>query len=116
MELYLLSHSAEEYEVFPEKESTNTRENFAFSKKIIDKINPRARIAFATTNYHILRSGILAWQVGIDAEGIASKTKWYFWPNGFAREAIAIFVLTKYYHFVSLGVMACFCAVVSALG
>ena len=34
-------------------------------------------------------------------EGIASKTKWYFWPNGFAREVIAIFVMTKKYHILS---------------
>ena len=90
MELYLLSHGAEQDEVFAEKKSRNTYENFLFSKKIIDELNPNARIAFSTTNYHMLRSGLIAQSIGIDAEGIAGKTKWYFWPNGFVREFIAI--------------------------
>ncbi len=105
MELYLLSHSAEPYEVFPEKLSVNTFENFAFSKKIIEEQNKNAKIAFATTNYHMFRSGLLAQQNGIDAEGIASKTKWYFWPNGFAREIVAIFNMTKKQHIISAAIM-----------
>lgn len=93
MGLYLLTHGAESDEVFPEKQSRNTYENMLFSKKIIDELNPTAKIAFATTNYHMLRSGILARKVGIDAEGIAGDTKWYFWPNGFIREFFGILVL-----------------------
>lgn len=98
MEFYLLSHSAEQDEIRPEKQSRSTYENFYYSKKLIDAINPQAKVAFATTNYHVLRCGMLAHKVGIEAEGIASGTKWYFWPNGFAREVIAIYVLTKKYH------------------
>ena len=98
MELYLVSHSAEFDEVFPEKKSTNTYENFLFSKQIIDQQMPDAKIAFSTTNYHILRSGMIAHRLGIEAEGIASDTKWYFWPNGFAREVIAIFNMTRKIH------------------
>ena len=93
MELYLLSHGAEREEVIPENRSTNTYENMKFSKAIIDKLNPNAKVAFATTNYHMLRSGILAQKVGLDAEGIAGSTKWYFWPNGFLREFFAILVM-----------------------
>lgn len=100
MELYLLSHGAEHDEVLPEKKSRNTYENFAFSKKIVEEQFPdgNAKVAFATTNYHILRSGILARYAGLDAEGIASETKWYFWPNGFVREFVAILALKKKVH------------------
>ena len=98
MELYLLSHGAEDYEVFPEKKSTTTLENMLFSKKVIDSINPDATVAFATTNYHILRSGMLARRAGMDAEGIAGDTKWYFWPNGFMREFVAILTMHKKAH------------------
>lgn len=93
MELYLLSHGAEREEVIPENRSTNTYENMKFSKAILDKLDPDAKVAFATTNYHMLRSGILAQKVGLDAEGIAAATKWYFWPNGFLREFFAIIVM-----------------------
>ncbi len=98
MELYLLTKGVETYEVFPEKESRNTLENMKFSKKIIDSLMPNATVAFATTNYHILRSGILAREAGFDAEGIAGDTKWYFWPNGFIREFFGILALKKKAH------------------
>lgn len=106
IELYLLSHSAEFYEVFTEKHSKNTYENMLFSKKIIDDVNPDAKIAFATTNYHILRSGILARRAGFDAEGIASKTKWYFWPNGFIREFFGILAINKKAHILTISACA----------
>lgn len=98
MELYLKSHGAEDEEVFPEKMSVSTRENMLFSKEIIDELKPGATVAFATTNYHMLRSGILARRAGMDAEGIAGDTKWYFWPNGFIREFFAILALNMRAH------------------
>lgn len=106
MGLYLLSHGAEENEVFPEKESRNTYENLVFSKKIIDQLKPGATFAFATTNYHVLRSGLLARTAGFDIEGIASGTKWYFWPNGFVREFFGILSIKKKHHL--LVILLCF--------
>ena len=98
MEMYLLSHGAENYEIFAEKASANTYENMLFSKKIINDILPQANICFVTTNYHVLRSGMLAKKAGIDAEGLASSTKWYFWPNGFAREVFAMLTMFPVQH------------------
>lgn len=95
MELYLLAHSAEENEVLAEKESKNTYENFMLSKKLIEEHKKDAKITFITTNYHVLRSGMLARQAGLNAEGLASDTKWYYWPNGFIREYIAILNMNK---------------------
>jgi len=119
MELYLLSHGAESYEVLPEKQSKNTYENFKFSKEIILKENPDAKIAFATTNYHMLRCGLLAAKLDMDVEGISSDTKWYFWPNGFARELIAIVVMSKKYHIVIgavMGILAAIITIISMIG
>ena len=115
MELYLLSHGAEEEEIRVEKQSANTYENMLFSKSIIDREKPDARVAFATTNYHILRSGILARRVGLNAEGIASCTKWYFRPNGFLREYIAILADTKKTHLSALILDACLCLLLFVL-
>ncbi len=111
IELYLLSHGAEDYEVFAEKSSRNTYENMLYSKKLIDSIMPDAKIAFATTNYHVFRSGMLARRAGFDAEGIASPTKWYFWPNGFVREFIAILKMYKKAHITFSVVCAIICAI-----
>lgn len=110
MEIYLLTHGAEKYEVFPEKESRNTYENMVFSKRIIDRIKPGAKVSFATTNYHIFRSGIYAIKAGLDAEGIASGTKWYFWPNGFIREFFAILRDNKRTHFLFTAILFVLCA------
>ncbi|MDO4961967.1 MAG: YdcF family protein [Eubacteriales bacterium] len=110
MALYLESHGAEENEVMAEKKSRNTWENFVFSRKLILEKKPDAKAAFATTNYHILRSGMLARRAGFkDIEAISSKTRWYFWPNGFAREIIAIFAMTWRVHAVSLCILAAVC-------
>lgn len=116
MELYLLTHGAEEYEVFPEKKSRNTWENLCFSKAIIDGMKPDARVAFATTNYHILRSGILARKAGLDAEGIAGDTKWYFWPNGFIREFFGILAQNVRVHIAVAIAAAAVCAALGCVG
>lgn len=109
MGFYLLTHGAEENEVIPEKKSRNTWENLCFSKKIIEARTPHPKVAFATTNYHILRSGILARRAGLDAEGIAGDTKWYFWPNGFVREFFGILVLETKVHLIVSGMIALMC-------
>ena len=114
MELYLLSHGAEADEVFPEKKSRDTRENLMFSKQIADSLVPGAKLAFATTNYHILRSGMLARDLGFDAEGVAGDTKWYFWPNGFIREFFAILNMRRRAHLSVAAVTFAICAVLGA--
>ncbi len=115
IELYLLSHGAEPEEVHAEKRSRNTYENFLYSKEIIDELNPEAKVCFATTNYHMFRSGVLARRVGLDAEGIASRTKWYFWPNGFVREFIGLVALQKKEHLITTGILFAGCVFLAVL-
>ena len=112
---YLMTHGPEEYEVIPEKQSRNTWENFCFSKKLIEEMTPHPKVAFATTNYHILRSGILANKAGLDAQGIAGDTKWYFWPNGFVREFFGILAMERKVHLRAVAVIAAVCAVVGCV-
>ena len=110
-----MTHGAEECEVIPEKQSRNTWENFCFSKKLIEEMTPHPKVAFATTNYHILRSGILANKAGLDAQGIAGDTKWYFWPNGFVREFFGILAMERKVHLRAVAVIAAVCAVVGCV-
>ena len=80
--------------VLLEDQSVNTFQNMQFSKEIIDGKNPgssSAKVCYVTTNYHVLRSGILANKVKLSAEGLGAKTKWWFWPNAFVRECAAFF-------------------------
>ena len=67
-----------------------------FSREVIEKARGNkegpANISFSTTNFHVFRSGILASNVGMNADGMGAKTKWYFWPNALIREFIGMLV------------------------
>ena len=82
---YLVSQGIPDRLILKEDRSRSTEENMAFSKEIIQAVRPEGSVIFSTTNYHVFRSGILAAQAGLRAEGIGSKTKWWFWPNAFLR-------------------------------
>ena len=65
----------------------------AFSKKLIEEREGSAddkEVIFVTTNYHVFRSGVWAGLAELRAEGLGSKTKWWFWPNAFIRECIGL--------------------------
>ena len=79
-----------------DSKSKNTYENIKFSNKLIKKKN--ANIAFSTTNYHVLRAGLIATEQGLILEGIGSKTKVYFWINAFIREFIGTLYSEKKKH------------------
>ena len=74
----------------PEAQSANTYQNMEYSGRIIQEINREGKVVFATTNYHVFRSGVWAGLAGLPAEGIGSRTKWWFWPNAFMRETIGL--------------------------
>ena len=86
MKRYLLEQGIPEELIVEENQSTNTFENMKYSKEIIQKINPKGRIAFSTTNYHVFRSGLYARRHKMRAVGMGAQTKWYFWPNSAVRE------------------------------
>ncbi len=89
---YLIEQGIPEEQIIPEDKSTTTLENMRFSKNIIEARNSGAKTVFSTTSYHVFRSGIIASSAGLDADGIGSRTKWYFWPNAFLREVAGLFV------------------------
>lgn len=76
-----------------EDASTNTTENFAFSKaKLIEHSDEDAAVAFVTTDFHVFRAGRVAKQAGLDCVGIAAPDRWYLRPNNFMRECVGICV------------------------
>lgn len=91
MKRYLIEQGIDEKYILAETNSTTTYENMKFSKELIDSINPTAKVAFSTTNYHVMRGGILAEKAGLNAEGMGAPTKWYFWPNALLREVVGMF-------------------------
>ena len=84
----LLREGIPEEHILQEDRSESTYENMKFSKEVISQ--EKAKVAFATTNYHVFRSGLMARRVKMRAVGIGAKTKWYFWPNATVREFVGI--------------------------
>ncbi len=95
MTRYLLQKGISSTRLIAEDQSTNTLENMKFSREKILQQNPDAKIAFSTTNYHVFRSGMFANMAQMHAEGIGSRTKWYFWPNALVREFIGLLTYQK---------------------
>ena len=87
---YLILEGIGDSLIFPETASKSTWENLVFSGKIVQETDPEGKTAFATSDYHVFRSGLLARQAGLNAEGMGSRTKWWFWPNAFMRETAGL--------------------------
>jgi hypothetical protein len=87
---YLVAQGIPERLILPETQSKNTYQNMDFSKAIIQETNPQGKAVFATTNYHVFRSGVWASLAGLNAEGVGSRTKWWYWPNAFIREVVGL--------------------------
>ena len=90
MKRYLMEQGIPEEQIIEEDKSTNTFENMKFSKEKIDAIDPDAKVAFSTTNYHVFRGGLYARRVKMRAVGMGAVTKWYFWPNASVRELVGL--------------------------
>ena len=101
---YLIGSGFKESEILPEDKSVSTEENFRLSmekiRSVSDKENPG--IAFSTSNYHVFRAGMIAFEQGIDAQGIGAPTKRYFWINASIREFVATVFSEKKRHIVML--------------
>ena len=87
---YLIQQGIPEDRIIEEDQSATTHENMKFSKEKIREINPKGKIAFSTSNYHVFRSGLYARREKIRAVGMGAETKWYFWPNASVREFAGI--------------------------
>ena len=87
---YLLSGGIEDRLILPETRSVNTLQNMAFSREIIRNTDPEGKAIFATSSYHVFRSGVWASLAGLKAEGVGNRTKWWYWPNAFMREVASL--------------------------
>ncbi len=112
----LLEMGIPEERILEEDRSTDTYENMLYSKDIIMEKNPKGRIAFSTTNYHVFRSGLFARRVKMRAFGMGARTKWYFWPNAAVREFIGLLTNHRRKQVVILCCMVFFYVVFTLLG
>ena len=101
---YLIEQGIDKKNILIDDKSTNTYENIKFSNRLVKKKN--ANIIFSTTNYHVLRAGLIATEQGLLLEGIGSKTKAYFWINAFIREFIGTLYSERKKHIIVFIILA----------
>ena len=95
MKNYLIKKGISEKNIIKEEQSRNTLENFKYSKEKLKKLKINNNIDFVSNNFHILRSKIYALKFKIKAKGEGSKTLWYYFPEAFINEYLALMVLYK---------------------
>lgn len=111
MKKYIHEHYPEipDEAVVMEDRSTTTLENMLFSKKIIiERFGEKARGIFVSNNYHILRAGFYARKAKLKANGVGSKTAFYYVPNAFTREFIGLLEMFKWRHMTLLALFTLF--------
>jgi len=88
MKQYLVEHGLEIDRILEENQSTNTRENLTFSKKMIPE---GASVGIISNDFHICRALHLAQKLGIEnAVGIPAKSDLPTQPANLLREFFAV--------------------------
>ncbi|TKI84723.1 YdcF family protein [Bacillus mycoides] len=106
MQAYALENGIPLEHTMKEDRSTTTYENMLYSKKIMESLRGKKyNSIFSTNNFHVFRAGLYAKKVGLDSQGIGSKTAFYYWPNAMIREYIAIFVMNRVRHSIVIASM-----------
>lgn len=92
MRRYLTKEGIQEERLILENQSTSTVENMENSFKIIDTEQPGSKVVVVTSRFHVLRSKMIAWDLGRNVKGIGVKTMQYLVPNYYLREFFAVVV------------------------
>ncbi len=88
MRQYLLDAGIAGERILTEDQSTNTRENLAFSAALFDIENSRTVIV--TNNFHVFRAVKIAEKQGYQAEGLAADSVEWMVPNNLLREFFGV--------------------------
>lgn len=96
MRRYLVKEGINNDKIILENKSTNTFQNFKYTKEKIEdeeKIDiVNADVTVITTDFHALRSSIIAKRNGYEnIRFYSSNTEWYLVPSMYAREFFAFF-------------------------
>ena len=91
-----------------EEKSVSTFQNLLYAGEMIEQNgDTQKNIAFATSDYHMLRSYVLAGKVPLShVQGIAAKTKWVFYPNSILRELLGLLAQDMHKHALIVAVLS----------
>ena len=92
MKNYLVSQGISEDKILLENQSTTTKENLLFSKKLMKE---NSTCVVSTSDFHVLRTAFLTKEIGLNAYCIGGKTAMYYVPPATLREYIALLLRHK---------------------
>ncbi|MBR6664768.1 MAG: YdcF family protein [Lachnospiraceae bacterium] len=87
---YLVRKGIAAERIYRETESTSTRENLQFSKKIIEAEGLNPKIAIVTNEYHEYRASMIAEALDLEHGAIPAKTPMWLLPTYYIRELYGI--------------------------
>ncbi|WP_326008286.1 YdcF family protein [Staphylococcus haemolyticus] len=91
MHRYLIQHGVPQSSIIMESQSTNTFENFYYSKKVIHNLYSNSpNILCVTSQFHILRGMKFAHTNRMKVDGIGSHTPYHFFDVALVRDFLAL--------------------------
>lgn len=90
MKRYLIEKGISESRIFTEEKSVNTKENIAFSAKIIKENGLNPSVAIATDGFHQFRAHRFCRENNIENTALSCNTRWYFNLSYYSREVLAV--------------------------
>lgn len=84
--------------LYLEDRSSSTQENLSFSKALMEREGLGGPVVVVSNDFHIYRALRMAEDIGLEAQGLAAKSKYRFsTPTYMLREALALvaYTLTK---------------------
>ncbi|MDR2919621.1 MAG: YdcF family protein [Tannerella sp.] len=92
MKRYLINHGIPASQIIKEDRSHNTKENFSYSKKILEQrfAGRPYSVACITSHYHISRAEKIAFKQDIDVRTYSADVDWHLLPFAYIREFLSI--------------------------
>lgn len=90
MQQYLLDKGIDASRIYVENQSTNTRENIAFSSEIIKSQGLGDEVAIVTNEFHEYRAMQIATYNGLIPGAVPGKTALWLFPTYYVRELYSI--------------------------
>ncbi|MEC3953688.1 YdcF family protein [Nocardia sp. CDC153] len=95
---YLVAAGLPAEAILREDRSTTTRENLLYSRDLLASLGAPIPVVLVTSNFHALRTGILARKLGLPATVVGSPTAFYYVPSAILREFVGILFEHKWAH------------------
>ncbi|MBO0804674.1 MAG: YdcF family protein [Nocardiopsaceae bacterium] len=92
MRAYLTDRGVCPSAILLEDRSRNTEENLRFSQALMDRVRPGARCVIVTSNFHVLRTAMLARKLGVRGQVTGAQVAFYYWPSAMLREFVAVLI------------------------